>query len=68
VIHGRPEDPLGLATLYQNVHFGQFKDTLEAQNGELRSLEVKNDTFLIIKILIIFNMNLRRPLCVFVAA
>jgi hypothetical protein len=39
--HKRPEDPLGLAALYQNEHFGQFKNTLEAQKGELRPLEVK---------------------------
>jgi hypothetical protein len=39
--HQADERPgLGLAVLYQYVHFDQFKNTLEAQKGELRLLEV----------------------------
>jgi hypothetical protein len=38
--HEWPEDPIGLVVLYQNAHFGHFKNTLEAQKAEFRSLEV----------------------------
>jgi hypothetical protein len=31
VFHKQPEQPLGLATLYQNVHFRIFKNVFAAQ-------------------------------------